>query len=151
RPGLVGPGPAVVAGDVLDRCEVPVPAGGRQCIAGNQTTGLGRRGVPARAHADRLREEGRLERVPKAMHRVDTEDDRDVQPRVADREVLHGVVLVGPIKAGVAGAALRGCGDRNVASTGQDRARVVVDEYLLLTNGVGQVEATLAGTAVGRV
>ena len=85
------------------------------------------------------------------MHRVDTEDDRDVQPRVADREVLHGVVLVGPIKAGVAGAAPAGRGDRNVASAGQDRAGVVVDEYLLLTNGVGQVEATLAGTAVGRV
>src|SRR5262249_46018366 len=79
------------------------------------------------------------------------EDDRDVQPRVLDREPLHGVVLVGPVQARVAGAARAGRVDRDVGSTGQYRADVVVDEDLLLTNRVRQIEAALARAGVAGV
>ena len=107
-PGLVGPAPPVVAGKVLDRGEVPVPAGRPQRARGRGAAGPSRAGIPGGAHADRLRVQRRLPRVPEAVHRVDPEDQRDVQPRVLDRVLLDHVVLVGPVVAGVAGAALAG-------------------------------------------
>ena len=68
-----------------------------------------------------------------------------------DREVLHRVVLVGPVLAGVSRpAGVRGV-DRDVRSTGEDRSHVVVDENLLLADRVWIVEATLAGAGVARI
>ncbi len=55
-----------------------------------------------------MREQGRLERVPEPVHRVDTEDHGDVQARVRHGVGLHGVVLVGPVQTGVAGPAAAG-------------------------------------------
>jgi hypothetical protein len=83
--------------------------------------------------------------VPEAVHGIHAEDDRDVQPRMLHRVRLHGVVLVGPVQAGIAGTPLASGVGRDVGPAGQDRADIVVDEDLLLAHRVGQVEATLAG------
>ena len=151
RPGLVVPSPPVVPGYVLHGSEVPVPAGGAQGVRGDLAARLGGGGIPGGAHPDRLREQRRLPRVAEAVDGVDAEDDGDVQPRVRDRVALHGVVLGGPVQAGVARAALPGGVDGDVGPAGQDRADVVVHEDLLLARGVGQVEPALAGAGAGRV
>ncbi len=150
-PGLIGAAPPVVPRQVLDGGEVPVPPGGSQPVGGHPAAGHGRGRIPGRAHADGLREQRRLPRVPEAVHGVDTEDDRDVQPRVLDRVGLHGVVLVGPVQARIAGTALSGRVGWDVGPAGQDRANAIVDEDLLLTHRVGHVEGALAGAGVAGV
>src|SRR6266545_3162973 len=96
RPGLVVATPAGVAGQVLDRREVPVPAGRQELLAGGGAGGLRHPGVPGGAHADRLREQRRLERVAEPVDGVDTVDDGNVQAGIVDRELLDRVVLLGP-------------------------------------------------------
>ena len=150
-PGLVVPAPPVVAGQVLNRGEVPVPAGGAERVRGDLAARLGGRRIPGSTHPDGLREQRCLVRVAEAVDGVHAEDDGNVQPRVLDRVALHGVVLGGPVQAGVAWATLAGRVDGNVGSAGQDRADVVVHEDLLLTGRVGQVEPALAGAVAGRV
>ena len=119
-PRLVVAAPAVVAGEVLHWCEVPVPAGREQLLTRRGARSLRELGVPGRAHPDRLREERRAIRVAEAVHRVDPVDDRDVQARVIDGVVLDRVVLLGPATARVVG--------RVVGAARQDRARLVVDQ-----------------------
>ena len=142
-PGLVVAAPAVVAGEVLDGREVPVPAGREQLLTGRGARGLREIGVPGRTHPERLWEEGRLIRVAEAVHRVDPVDDRDVQPRVFDRVVLDRVVLLGPAVACVV--------DRVIGSARQDRARLVVDQGALQAGRLQRVvvSACVVAVAVG--
>src|SRR4029453_19421123 len=107
-PGLVRAAPSVVAREVLHRGEVPHPAGGPQCAPGSGTAGFSSRSIPRSAHADRLREERALPRMAEAVHGINAENHRKMQPRVLDRVLLNHVVLVGPVVAGVPGAALAG-------------------------------------------
>ena len=58
-PRLVVAAPAVVAGEVLHRGEVPVAAGREQLLLRRGPGRLGEVGVPGGAHPDRLREERR--------------------------------------------------------------------------------------------
>src|SRR5256885_14425527 len=95
-PGLVRSAPPVVAGKILNGGKVPHPAGGSQRVPGSGTAGFSSRWIPRSAHADRLREERRLPGMPEAVHRVDSEDQRDMQAGVLDRVLLDHGVLVGP-------------------------------------------------------
>ena len=127
-PCLVRPAPPVVAGQILDRCEDPVPAGRADRVRGHSAAGTRGRRVPRCAHPDRLREQRRLPRMAEAVHRVHPEEQRDVQPRVLDRVLLDHVVLVRPVVAGVPGATLAGRVRRVVRAAGEQRARVIVDQ-----------------------
>src|SRR6266516_1765616 len=148
-PGLVGSAPPVVAGKILNGGKVPHPAGGSQRLPGSGTAGFSSRWIPRSAHADRLREERRLPGMPEAVHRVDSEDQRDVQAGVLDRVLLDHVVLVGPVVAGVTGVALAGRIRRVVRAAREQRANVVVDQPRVHAALV-QLRPALAAAFVGR-
>src|SRR4029450_5902078 len=141
-PRLVVAAPAVVPRQVLDRGEVPVAPGGQQLPPGGGSGRLRQRRVPGGAHADRLREQRRLERVAEAVDRVDPVDDRDVQSRVLDRVALDGVVLHRPAPAGVV--------LRVVGPAREDRDGVLVDQHLLQADRLQWVVVAAVAVAVGR-
>ena len=148
-PGLVCTSPPVVAGQILDRGEDPVPAGRADRVSGRSSAGASRRWIPGGAHADGLGVERRLPGMAEAVHCVNPEDQRNVQPRILDRVLLDHVVLVGPVVAGVTGAALAGRIRRVVRTARKQRARVVVDEPRLHAVLV-QLGPALAAACVGR-
>src|SRR2546430_8018685 len=96
-PGLVRSAPPVVAGKILNGGKVPHPAGGSQRVPSSGTAGFSSRWIPRSAHADRLREERRLPGMPEAVHRVDSEDQRDMQAGGLRRALLDNVVPRGPL------------------------------------------------------
>ena len=63
-----------------------------QRVPGSGTAGFSSRRIPRSAHADRLRVERRLPRMAEAVHRINAENHRKVQPRVLDRVLLDHVV-----------------------------------------------------------
>ena len=87
--------------------------------------------------------------MPEAVHRVDSEDQRDVQAGVLDRVLLDHVVLVGPVVAGVTGAALAGRIRRVVRAAREQRADVIVDQPRLQAARV-QLGPALGAARVGR-
>src|SRR5436190_5900503 len=148
-PGLVRAAPSVVAREVLHRGEVPHPAGGPQRLPGSGTAGFSSRCIPRSAHADRLRVERRLPWMAEPVYGINTEYHRNVQPRVLDRVLLDHVVLVGPVVAGVPGAALAGRIRRVVRAAREQRANVVVDQPRLHAVLV-QLGPALATAGIGR-
>ena len=143
-PGLVRAAPPVVAGEILNGGKVPHPPGGSQRVGRRDAAGSGGRRIPGRAHPDRLRVQRRLPGMPEAVHRVDSEDQRDVQAGVFDRVLLDHVVLVGPVEAGIARAPGAGRVRRVVRAARQHRAGVIVDEHGLHARRVRHGEALAA-------
>ena len=127
----------------------PVPAGRAERVSGRNSAGASRRWIPGGAHADGLGVERRLPGMAEAVHCVNPEDHRNVQPRILDRVLLDHVVLVGPVVAGVPGAAVAGCIRRVVRTARKQRARVVVDQPRLHAALV-QLGPALAAACVGR-
>ena len=77
-PGLVCTSPPVVAGQILDWGEDPVPAGRADRVSGRSPAGASRRWIPGGAHADGLGVERRLPWMAEAVHCVNPEDQRNV-------------------------------------------------------------------------
>ena len=69
--------------------------------------------------------------MPEPVNRVHPEDHRNIHPGMLNRITLNDVVLVGPVRARVAGnaALARGVG-RDLGAAGQDRAGLLLDQDL---------------------
>ena len=146
-PRLVGAAPAGIAEHILDRGEVLNPAGGSERLTGDASAKLSYRGVPRRAHADRVGKQRRIEWMTESVHRVDTKQDRDVEPRLLNGECLDAVVGHRPIAAGVADSARVARVEGHVGTAGENGAGVIVNQDGLHSDGIGIAEAPRTGGA----